>query len=155
MEGRRSLILQKLKGRPLSQITQVNVNAISLMTGEDRHLTTGDLEHMTNISKLTIHNILTQNIRMRRLSPTWVSHFLICEQMATHVEIREEWLEALQEQPDFSEKVIMCDESCVQCFEPLTRQGSAHNNLQRVFDSCRFVYQHCVTPKTTINKEYY
>ncbi len=40
--------------------------------------------------------------------------------MATHVEICEEWFEALQEQPVLLEKVIMCYKSCMQYFEPLT-----------------------------------
>ncbi len=77
------------------QITQVNVNTISVLIREDRHPTVHDLEHMLNISQSTIHCIRTQNLQMRCVSLQQVPHLLTHGQMATHVEIYEEWPEAL------------------------------------------------------------
>ncbi len=81
---------------------------------QEGNLTVWNLEHITNISKLTIHCILTQNLWIWCVSSTWAPHFLTHEQMATCVEICEAWLETLQEQLDLFEKGIMYDESWVQ-----------------------------------------
>ncbi len=95
--------------------------------------------------------------------------------MVTCVEICEECLERFKKQPDLFEKAITCGKNWVHYFEPFTRRESAHWKRQSspkkqkvqeqsalgkvmfitFFNSCGLVYQHYVTPKTTVNKEYY
>ncbi len=65
--GRKSLALQPKKEWLASQIIEVNVNTISVMIWEDRHLSVKSLEELKNISKLTIHHILMKNLRMQRV----------------------------------------------------------------------------------------
>ncbi len=48
-EGSQSFTLQKSIGWLVSQITQINVNMISVMIREDQDLTVRDLEHVMNI----------------------------------------------------------------------------------------------------------
>ncbi len=38
-----------------------------------------------------------KNLQMRRVSSIWVPNLLTCEQMVTHIEIYDEWLEAAVE----------------------------------------------------------
>ncbi len=64
-DGRKSLTSQPKRGRPTSQITKMNVNSISVMIWEDRHLSVRALEELINIFKSTIHRILMENLGMR------------------------------------------------------------------------------------------
>ncbi len=69
-DGRKSLSSQPKNGRPASQITEVNVNTISVMIREDQHLNFKALEELTNISKSTIHRILMESLGMRLVLST-------------------------------------------------------------------------------------
>ncbi len=60
------------------------------------------------------------------MSLIWLRHLVTHEQMATRIEICEEWLEVLQKQLDLFEEVLIYDKSWMHYFEPLTRQERAH-----------------------------
>ncbi len=88
---------------------------------------------------------------MRCVISTRVTHLLTRERMATHVEVYEEWLRVLQEQPDLFVKMIMWNESWVHYFEPITRQGNAHCKSQSSLKKQK-VRQHSAVKKIDFNR---
>ncbi len=59
---KKSLVSQSNSGWLASQIIEDNVNTISIIIREGRHLTVR-AQKLTNISKSTIHRILTENLK--------------------------------------------------------------------------------------------
>ena len=173
--GRESFELIPHGGHPTTVRTEVNINTVSAIIQEDSHLSTRKIASLLNISKSSVSLILKDSLQMRRVSSTWVPHFLTRKQMQNRVKVCQEVLAVIEEQPDFLDRVITVDESWVHYYDPLTKQESSHWNTAGAprkkkvrqqksagkvlmfifFDSRGPVYQHAVPPKTKINAEYY
>ncbi len=109
-------------GRPSTATSLINVNTVSNVIEEDRHLSTRKIVELLNMTQSSIHRILHQHLQMQRVSTMWVPHLLTCEQMDTHLHLREEVFEWIAEDSDYLDQVIMVDESWVHHHDPLSRQ---------------------------------
>ncbi len=112
---------------------------------------------------------------MRRISSTWVSHFLTMDQINTHVDICKKWLFRIDSDPDVLMRVITGDESWISHFEPLLKyeivtwkspalpckkkvrqQRSTFKIMLMVFsDSCGSLNQHVLPTNIMINRVSY
>ncbi len=70
----------KPTGRPCSQIMEVNINMTRAVIGEDRQVSIRQLEDTLHLSWMTIHQILTQELKMWQVCSAWVLHMLTLEQ---------------------------------------------------------------------------
>ncbi len=152
-----------------------NVNTISVIIREDRHLSLCKLEDLTNISRSSRHWILHDQLKMWCISSTWVPHFLTTDQMNARIAICKKWLSRIDLDPDVLMRIITGDESWISHFEPLLKHESATwkspssphkkkvRQQQSVFkimltvflDSSGPLYQHILSTNTTINSASY
>ncbi len=169
-DGRHSAELPHT-GRRASVCTATNVNTITVIIKEDRHLSLHKLEDQTNISRSSLHRFLCEKLKMRHISSTWVSHFLTTDHMNARVTICKKWSSWINSDLDVLTRVITGDKSCVSHFKLLLKHESAtwkslslpHKMkvcqqwlvfkimLTLFFDSCSPLYQHVLLTSTTIN----
>ncbi len=163
-------------GWPARVCTATNIDAILVIIRQDQHLSLRKLEDQINISRSSLHRmILHDQLKMRRISSTWVSHFLTMDQMNACITICKKWLSWIDFNPDILTRVITGDESWVSHFEHLSKHESATWKLPLLllkkkvrqqwssfkimltvfFDSCILLYQHVLPTNTTINSVSY
>ncbi len=151
--------------------TTASINTISVIIREDRHQSLHELEGQTNISRSSLHRVLCDQLKMWRISYTWVPHFLTTDQMNSHVTICKKWLSRINFDPDILMRVITGDKSWVSHLQSLLKHESAtwksSSSLPRkkkvrqqwsalkimltvLFDSCGLLYQHVLPTNTTI-----
>ncbi len=110
-------------GQPLSICITEMVNVVTTVVRKDRHITVQQLAWPLDISKLSVHTILCEKLKIWRVTACWVSHFLTREQRDHCIEICCEWLKTTE---DAMGHVITGDESRIQYFDPATKQESMH-----------------------------
>ncbi len=93
--------------RPRSLIMEVSVNTVIAVFDEDCRLSVRQLEEFLYIPKTTIHQILKDELQMRLVFLSWVSHFLISDQLQQCLNACDRNLALITEDPDFLQKVIM------------------------------------------------
>ncbi len=109
-DGRQLAELLPYTGWLASVCTATNINTISVIIREDRHLSLRKLEDQTNISRSSLHRILHDQLKMRHISSTWVPHFLTTDQMNARIDIRKKWLSQIDSDLDVLTRVITGDE---------------------------------------------
>ncbi len=70
-DGRQSMELLPHSGQPANVCTATNVNMISVIIQEDRHLFLRKLGDQTSILRSSLHRILCDQLKMRRISSAW------------------------------------------------------------------------------------
>lgn len=77
-----------------------------------------------NIPKSIIHSALTQKLGMKKVSARWVPKLLSPPQKQNRVQISEENLDLLNEQPRLLHTLVTGDETWVYYYDPETKQQS-------------------------------
>ena len=80
-------------GRPKTGRTEVNINTVAAVIGDDPGVSLNVLSSTLNLSRSVVHNILTEDLDMRHRCCTWVPHFLTREQKEKRVAVCRELLE--------------------------------------------------------------
>ncbi len=88
-------------GQAATVSTEMNVNSVAAVIREDQHQSVQTFAESLHISKTSVHWILTENLGMKRVRSMWVPHFLTITQMDTPVEICQEWITLIENNPDF------------------------------------------------------
>ncbi len=109
--GRQSCMLTPHGGRPSTASTEVNVNTILVIVQEDASLTVREIAALVHVSKSTVDNILTKELKLQRICALWVPHFLTQEQLQHRVDICCEWKSKVLRDPGNLNRVITGDES--------------------------------------------
>ena len=119
--GRESVELIPHGGRPATASTEVNVNTIQALILEDRFLSCRQIAAIMNISKSSVINILSDKLKMRRVSSCWVPHHLTTEQLENRVRVCREWKKLIRNDPDYMSQVITCDETWARSSKQMTK----------------------------------
>jgi hypothetical protein len=77
-----------------------------------------------NINKCTVHQIITQDMNIRKVGAKMVPKHLNDDQKARRNEASAETLERLETEPDFLTRVIAGDESWFLDYDPETKRQS-------------------------------
>ena len=83
--GRESLEDNPRSGRPITAVTQDNIDAVKDLVDEDPHIGIDNIATIVDISHSSVHTILEQHLRLRKISSRWVPHELTQEQRQRRV----------------------------------------------------------------------
>ncbi len=174
--GRQSCMLTPHDGWPSTASTEVNINTIAVIVQEDASLTVREITALVHVSKSTVDNILTKELKLWRVCAQWVPHFLTWEQLQRRVDVCRKWKSKVQRDSGYLNRLITGDESWVYLYNPCTKQETSvwkcnkepapkkvrqAKSVLKVmmmitfFDSRDMVYQHAVPAGQTMSAAYY
>jgi orotate phosphoribosyltransferase-like protein len=104
-------------GRPVTMKTDKNVDKVRTLVRNDRRLSIGMIAEELNVDKETVRQILTENLKMKKVCAKMVPKNLSEDQKLN----REEMLEKIEEVPDFLNSVVTCDETWLFQYDPETK----------------------------------
>jgi transposase len=108
--GRTSVESDQRTGRPSTSRNPDVINKVRSLTMEDRQLTVRETANDIGISDGSAHEILTDDLGMRRVAAKFVPKLLSCEQKELRLDVAQDMLECAT---DFQKTVITGDESWV------------------------------------------
>jgi [histone H3]-lysine36 N-dimethyltransferase SETMAR len=113
------------EGRPMTAVTQENIEAIRNLIKSDRHVTYREISSTLGIGMTAISKILNDHLGVRKLCSRWVPHNLTSAQKDARVK----WCkEMLRKYNKGSSKAVydICtgDESWIYNYDPETKQQS-------------------------------
>ena len=163
-------------GRPVEVSTPENVNNVHQHVLKDRRVTIQQISQSLNISYGSVQSILTDKLKMSKVSARWVPRQLTPDQLHFRVSACRENLARWQLNPcDFLERMVTVDETWVHHFDPETKRQSmqwkhfdsppprkfraipsAGKVMATIFwDSEGVILTDFLEKGATINKEYY
>ena len=74
-----------------------------------------------SVNKFTVHQIVTQDLMMRKVCAKLVPRVLTTEQKQRRVDVCREMLNELEKNPDFLDSVVTGDESWTFQYDPETK----------------------------------
>ncbi|UYV66179.1 DBH, partial [Cordylochernes scorpioides] len=128
-----------------------------------------------SVNKFTVHQIITQDLMMRKVCAKWVPRVLTAKQKQRRVDVCREMLNELENKPDFLDNVVTGDESWTFQYDPETKAQSsewhtpasprpkkARMSKSRVktmlivfFDKRGLIHKEFVPQGKTVNAEFY
>ncbi|CAF1691979.1 unnamed protein product, partial [Adineta ricciae] len=74
-------------GRPVTVITQQNIDSVKDLVNDDPHISIDYIAMILDISHGSVHTILKQHLGLRKITSRWVPHALTEQQKRRRVEI--------------------------------------------------------------------
>lgn len=174
-EGNESLDVHARTGRPAIR-TDANVRIVSDAIEEDQRVTIRDLSEQSGFSYGTVQRILNEDLKMRRVSASWVPRLLTEEQMVSRVKESRKFLRCYnREGEQFLRNVITVDETWLFYYDPETKMQSSQWKRDKspppkkarvtktigkhmfivFFDMQGIILSHAVPKGQTVNATYY
>ena len=91
-------------GRPITETVQSNTDLVRGLIEGNPRISKSEIEDQTSLSQGTIHRILSDHLKMRKLASRWIPHFLTEEQRQKRVFFCQKNLKLIDEQ-----KLRLCD----------------------------------------------
>ncbi|UYV78701.1 SLIT2 [Cordylochernes scorpioides] len=174
-EGREDVNDEERAGRPSTSTTDEKINEVEKMILANRRITVREVAEDLNISIGSCHSIFINDLGMRRVAAKFVQKLLNCDQKQHRMNIANEMLDSVRDDPNLLQRVITDDEAWVYGYDVETKAQSSQwklpheprpksarqvrsnvKVLQTVFFDCRGVVHHEFFPQgRTVNKEYY
>ncbi|UYV62143.1 hypothetical protein LAZ67_1007985 [Cordylochernes scorpioides] len=129
-EGREDVNDEERAGRPSTSTTDEKINEVEKMILANRRITVREVAEDLNISIGSCHSIFINDLGMRRVAAKFVPKLLNCDQKQHRMNIANEMLDSVRDDPNFLQRVITGDEA-----------GLVHHEL--------------LPQGRTVNKEYY
>ena len=125
------------------------------MLQEYRRLTIAKIADVMHISYGSVKDIIHNDLGYSKVAAKWIPRVLHEEQMSRRVMTCQQWITSFRREPNFLDKVVICDESCFRHHDPETKQQSAkwkHPSSPRQKEEkksksatkCRESHAHCV-----------
>ncbi|UYV85140.1 hypothetical protein LAZ67_X004709 [Cordylochernes scorpioides] len=174
-EGREDVNDEERAGRPSTSTTDEKINEVEKMILAKRRITVREVAEDLNISIGSCHSIFINDLGMRRVAAKFVPKLLNCDQKQHLMNIANEMLDSVRDDPNLLQRVITGDEAWVYGYDVETKAQSFQWKLPHeprpkkarqvrsnvkvlltVFFDCRGVVHHEFLPHgRTVNKEYY
>ncbi|UYV68052.1 hypothetical protein LAZ67_5002912 [Cordylochernes scorpioides] len=174
-EGREDVNDEECAGRPSTSTTDGKINEVEKMILANRRITVKEVAEDLNISIGSCHSIFINDLGMRRVAAKFVPKLLNCDQKQHRMNIANEMLDSVRDDPNLLQRVITGDEAWVYGYDVETKAQSSQWKLPHeprpkkarqvrsnvkvlltVFFDCRGVVHHEFLPQgRTVNKEYY
>nr|XP_012143528.1 PREDICTED: putative uncharacterized protein FLJ37770 [Megachile rotundata] len=111
--------------RPSSSRSDTNVDKVREILNSDRRLSIRLIAQELNLTKSTIHSIVTEDLQMRKVCAKLVPKVLTEEQKERRVTISRELLECLERDSNLLDRVITGDETWIFEYDPESKMQSA------------------------------
>lgn len=172
-EGRENVNDEERVGRPSTSTTDENIDKVKKIVLANRRITVREVAEDLNISIGSCHSILTNDLGMSRVAAKFVPKLLNFDQKQHRVNIAQEMLDSVRDDPNVLQRVITGDESWVYGYDVETKAQSSQWKLPHeprpkkarqvrsnvkvlltVFFDCRGMVHHEFLPQgSTVNKE--
>ncbi|UYV67517.1 hypothetical protein LAZ67_5001062 [Cordylochernes scorpioides] len=174
-EGREDVNDEERAGRPSTSTTDEKINEVEKIILANRRITVREVAEDLNISIGSCHSIFINDLGMRRVAAKFVPKLLNCDQKQHCMNIANEMLDSVRNDPNLLQRVITGDEAWAYGYDVETKAQSPEWKLPHeprpkkarqvrsnvkvlltVFFDCRGVVHHEFLPQgRTVNKEYY
>ena len=129
LEGQEQVEDDPRAGRPSTSKTYDNVQRVRSLVRSYRRLTLRMISSELNLNRFTVHQILTQDLDMRKVCAKLVPKNLTTEQKANRRDVCLDLLDRLEKGPEFFTRVITGDESWIRPRDKTPKSGVAHCKL--------------------------
>ncbi|UYV82490.1 hypothetical protein LAZ67_21002496 [Cordylochernes scorpioides] len=174
-EGREYVNDDERAGRPSTSTTDEKIDEVEKMILANRRITVREVAEDLYISIGSCHSIFIIDLGMRRVAAKFVPKLLNCDQKQHRMNIANEMLDSVRDDPNLLQRVITGDEAWVYGYDEETKAQSSQWKLPHeprpkkarhvrsnvkvlltVFFDCRGVVHPEFSPQgRTVNKEYY
>jgi hypothetical protein len=174
-DGNKKVVDDARSGKPSTAVTDVNIDKAKQLLKEGRRLSLRELSGSLNVSLERVHHIITVELGMSRVCARWVPCDLSDEQKRKRVEVCQQNVTLVEQNPDFLSSIITCDESWIRHYDLESNQQSSvwkHKDspapkkfrtaplsgkvmLILFFDLKGIILQHWLPQKQTVNGVYY
>ncbi|UYV62181.1 hypothetical protein LAZ67_1008131 [Cordylochernes scorpioides] len=112
-EGREDVNDEERAGRPSTSTTDEKINEVEKMILANRRITVRKVAEDLNISIGSCHSIFINDLGMRRVAAKFVPKLLNCDQKQHRMNIANEMLDSVRDDPNLLQRVITGDEAWV------------------------------------------
>ncbi|UYV84596.1 hypothetical protein LAZ67_X002756 [Cordylochernes scorpioides] len=112
-EGREDVNDEERAGRPSTSTTDEKINEVEKMILANRRITVREVAEDLNISIGSCHSFFINDLGMRRVAAKFVSKLLNCDQKQHRMNIANEMLDSVRDDPNLLQRVITGDEAGV------------------------------------------
>jgi len=110
-DGREGVEDEERAGRPSTSRTENNVARVKAVLDRDRHLSVRLMAEEVGLPKTDVHQIITEDLHMRKICVKLVPKNLSDEQKDKRVLVSRELLDRMTSEPNFLQRVITGDET--------------------------------------------
>ncbi|XP_014217021.1 putative uncharacterized protein FLJ37770 [Copidosoma floridanum] len=112
-EGREDVNDEERAGRPSTSTTNENIDEVKKIVLVNRRITVREVAEDHNISIGSCHSIFTNDLGMTRVAAKFVPKLLNFDQKQHRINIAQEMLDSVRDDPNLLQRVITGDESWV------------------------------------------
>ncbi|UYV82352.1 hypothetical protein LAZ67_21001769 [Cordylochernes scorpioides] len=112
-EGREDVNDEERAGRPSTSTTDEKINEVEKMILANRRITVREVAEDLNISIGSCHSIFINDLGMRRVAAKFVPKLLNCDQKQHRMNIANEMLDSVHDDPNLLQRVITGDEATI------------------------------------------
>ncbi|UYV78819.1 hypothetical protein LAZ67_16002878 [Cordylochernes scorpioides] len=116
-EGREDVNDEERAGRPSTSTTDEKINEVEKMILANRRITVRGVAEDLNISIGSCHSNFINDLGMRRVAAKFVPKLLNCDQKQHRMNIANEMLDSVRDDPNLLQRVITGDEAWVYGYE--------------------------------------
>ncbi|UYV64611.1 hypothetical protein LAZ67_3001306, partial [Cordylochernes scorpioides] len=109
-EGREEVNNEERAGRPSTSTTDEKINEVEKLILANRRITVREVAEDLNISIGSCHSIFINDLGMRRVAAKFVPKLLNCDQKQHRMNIANEMLDSVRDDPNLLQRVITGDE---------------------------------------------
>ncbi|UYV61379.1 OXSM [Cordylochernes scorpioides] len=120
---------EKRAGRPSTSTTDEKINEVEKMILANRRITVREFAEDLNISIGSCHSIFINDLGMRRVAAKFVPKLLNCDQKQHRMNIANEMLDSVRDDPNLLQRVITGDEAWVYGYDVETKAQSSQWKL--------------------------
>ncbi|UYV74842.1 hypothetical protein LAZ67_12001281 [Cordylochernes scorpioides] len=110
-EGREDVNDEERAGRPSTSTTDEKINEVEKTILANRRITVREVAEDLNISIGSCHSIFINDLGMRRVAAKFVPKLLNCDQKQHRMNIANEMLDSVRDDPNLLQRVITGDEA--------------------------------------------
>ncbi|UYV66148.1 hypothetical protein LAZ67_4000491 [Cordylochernes scorpioides] len=110
-EGREDVNDEERAGRPSTSTTDEKINEVEKMILANRRITVREVAEDLNISIGSCHSIFINDLGMRRVAAKFVPKLLNCDQKQHRMNIANEMLDSVRDDPNLLQRVITGDKA--------------------------------------------
>jgi len=122
-DGREEVADEARSGRPSTSRNDENVQRVRNLLNSDRRFSVYQVADALNMSKSTVHRIISEDLSMRKVCAKLVPRALADEQKQLRVLRCQELLELCEDDPEFLNKVVTGDETWCFEYDPETKKA--------------------------------